>query len=259
MSNRFPAIFVSHGAPTLAINPADPTYRFLSGLGSQLGRPKSVLVISAHWEEAVPTVSAVTNPETIHDFHGFPKALYEMAYPAPGAAKLAGRVAELLNDADIPARIDTNRGLDHGAWVPMSLMYANADVPVTQLSVQTALGGDHHLAMGEALRPLRDEGVLIMGSGGLTHNLAELDWSGATSTMPVWAAEFQDWIVKAVDENRKNDMAHYRSLAPHASRNHPGEEHFLPLLVASGAGDRGNRIHSDVCFGALAMDAYRFD
>lgn len=259
MSDRFPAIFVSHGAPTLAIESGDPTYRFLAGLGSKLGKPKSVLVISAHWEEAVPTVSAAASPETIHDFHGFPESLYEISYPAPGAAELAARVSELLASAGIPARTDSDRGLDHGAWVPLSLMYASADVPVTQLSVQTVLGGDHHLAMGKALRPLRDEGVLILGSGGLTHNLGELDFSGAKSTMPAWAAEFQDWIVKAIDENRKNDVAHYRSLAPHASRNHPSEEHFLPLLVAFGAGDSGIRIHTDVCFGTLTMDAYRFD
>ena len=259
MSDRFPAIFVSHGAPTLVVDRADRTYRFLDGLGSQLGKPNSVLVVSAHWEEAAPSVSAAAKPETIHDFHGFPEALYEITYPAGGAPELARRVSELLTSAGIAARIDSMRGLDHGAWVPLSLMYPTADVPVAQLSVQTALGGEHHLAMGEALRPLRDEGVLILGSGGLTHNLGELDWSGATSTMPVWVAEFQDWIVTAIDQDRKNDVAHYRTLAPHASRNHPSEEHFLPLLVALGAGDRGSRIHTDVCFGALAMDAYRFD
>lgn len=259
MSDRFPAVFVSHGAPTLALDRGDKTYRFLDGLGSQLGKPESVLVVSAHWEEASPSVSIAEKPETIHDFHGFPDALYEIAYSAPGAPEMAGRVSELLAGAGIPTRIDSKRGLDHGAWVPLSLMYPDADVPVTQLSVQTALGGGHHLAMGEALRPLRDEGVLILGSGGLTHNLGELDWSGATSTMPLWAAQFQEWIVKAIDENRKIDMAHYRSLAPHASRNHPSEEHFLPLLVALGAGDNGSRIHTDVCFGTLAMDAFRFD
>ncbi len=259
MSDRVPAIFVSHGAPTLATDTADRTYRFLRDLGSQFGKPKSVLVISAHWEAALPSVSAAAKPETIHDFSGFPAPLYEITYPAPGAVELAERVSDLLSAAGIPARIDTKRGLDHGAWVPMSLMYPHADVPVTQLSVQTALGGEHHLALGEALRPLRAEGVLILGSGGLTHNLAQLDWSGATSTLPDWAAQFQGWILKAVKQNRRDDIARYRSLAPQAARNHPSEEHFLPLLVALGAGAKGDRIHTDVTYGTLAMDAYRFD
>ena len=259
MSNRVPAAFVSHGAPTLVIEAADRTHRFLEGLGPQLGKPEAVLVVSAHWEQDTASVSAAVKPETIHDFRGFPDVLYEISYPAAGAPELAGRVSELLTGAGIPARIDSERGLDHGAWVPMSLIYPDADIPVAQLSVQTGLGGEHHLALGKALSPLRDEGVLILGSGGLTHNLGELDWSGTTTSMPAWASEFQEWIFEAIDQNRKSDLANYRVLAPHAARNHPTEEHFLPLLVALGAGDKGSRIHSDVCFGTLAMDAYRFD
>jgi len=259
MSNRVPAIFVSHGAPTLVIESADATHRFLKGLGSQFAKPKSVLVVSAHWEQDTASVSGAVKPETIHDFRGFPEKLYEMRYPASGAPDLAVRVSELLTGAGIPARIDSGRGLDHGAWVPMSLMYPDADVPVAQLSVQTALGGQHHLAVGKALRPLRDDGVLILGSGGLTHNLGELDWSGSTTTMPAWASEFQQWIFDAIDHNRKDDVADYRLRAPHAARNHPTEEHFLPLLIALGAGDKGDRIHTDVCFGTLVMDAYRFE
>lgn len=259
MHNRVPTIFVSHGAPTLAIEAADRTHRFLKGLGPQLGKPESVLVISAHWEQDTASVSAAVKPDTIHDFRGFPDALYAIRYPASGAPELAGRVSDLLTGAGIAARIDSGRGLDHGAWVPVSLMYPDADVPVAQLSVQTALGGGHHLAVGAALRPLRDEGVLILGSGSLTHNLGELDLSGATTIMPAWAAEFQEWICQAIDQNRQDDLAEYRSRAPYAARNHPTEEHFLPLLVALGAGDKGERIHTDVCFGTLAMDAYRFD
>jgi len=259
MSNRVPAIFVSHGAPTLVIESADRTHQFLRGLGSQFAKPKTVLIVSAHWEQGTAGVSAAVKPETIHDFHGFPDALYQMRYPAAGASEMAERVSELLNGAGIPARIDSGRGLDHGAWVPMSLMYPEADIPVAQLSVQPALGGHHHLAVGKALRPLRDEGVLILGSGGLTHNLGELDWSGSTTTLPAWASEFQNWIFEAIDQKRENDLADYRLLAPHAARNHPTEEHFLPLLVTLGAGDNGRRIHTDVCFGTLAMDAYRFD
>jgi 4,5-DOPA dioxygenase extradiol len=259
MGKRIPAVFVSHGAPTLAIDSADRTHQFLKGFGPQLGKPQSVLLVSAHWEQQIPTVSAAIKPETIHDFGGFPDVLYEMRYPAAGAPELAERVSTLLASAGIAARINSARGLDHGAWVPMSLMYPHADVPVAQLSVQTALGGEHHLALGQALRPLRDEGVLILGSGSLTHNLGELDWSGAAANMPAWASEFQEWVLEAVVHDRQDELAKYRSRAPHAARNHPTEEHFLPLLVALGAGGKGSRVHTDVCFGTLAMDAYRFE
>ena len=259
MTERVPAFFISHGAPLLALDASDATHRFLSELGPSLCKPKAVLVVSAHWETDVPSVSSALRPETIHDFYGFPDSLYQMAYPAPGAPELAGRVAQLLGEAAIETRVDSARGLDHGAWIPMMLMYPQADVPVIQLSVQIAPGTEHHYAIGKALRPLRNEGVLIVGSGGLTHNLSEVELHSNSKDLPDWGAQFRTWVVSAVEQGRLDDLLQYRSMAPHAVRNHPREEHFLPLLVAAGAASAGTRVHADVAYRALAMDAFRFD
>lgn len=255
---RFPAIFLSHGAPLLAVDPG-PAHDFLRDLGPVLGRPNAILVVSAHWEARSPRVSTAQLPATIHDFRGFPQALYQLQYRAPGAPELAQRAATLLADAGMDVEIDARRGLDHGAWVPLMLMYPAADVAVTQLSVQTHLGAEHQLRMGEALRPLRDEGVLIVGSGSATHNLSEIAFGDSEREAPSWVCEFQDWVAQAVEHGHRAQLLDYRSSAPHAQRNHPTEEHFLPLFVALGAGERGRRIHRSHTYGVLAMDAYRFD
>ena len=257
--SEVPALFVSHGAPTLIITPG-AARDFLTALGAQLPRPRAVLAVSAHWETAEPTVSLAPHPETIHDFSGFPRELYEMRYPAPGAVELAKRTSALLTQAGFAARADDRRGLDHGAWVPLKLMYPDADIPVTQLSVQSQLDARHHYRVGEALRPLREEGILILASGSLTHNLRELDWSGQIT--PAWVSDFSDWVAAASNSSDPDTLLRYREQAPAAARNHPTEEHFLPFFVALGAGSasvQASRIHQSTTFGVLAMDAYRFD
>jgi len=234
---------------------------FLSGLAAQIERPRAVLAISAHWESAEPTVSLAQHPETIHDFRGFPRELYAIQYPAPGAVDLARRIVTLLSRAGFAALTDQQRGLDHGAWVPLKLMYPEADIPVTQLSVQSQLDARHHYRVGEALRPLRDEGVLILASGSTTHNLRELD-SSNQAAVPPWVAEFTDWVAQAATRGEVETLLRYRSDAPSSVRNHPTDEHFLPFFVALGAGSapaNGQRIHQSTTFGVLAMDAYRFD
>jgi len=261
MAERFPALFVSHGAPTLPIE-ASPARDFLAGLGKSLGRPKAILAVSAHWEAGEVAVSAAERPETIHDFFGFPQELYRMAYAAPGAPDLASRVARLLGEKGIPTHVHPTRGLDHGAWVPLLLMYPDADIPVTQLTVQPSLGTLHHLHLGEALRPLRDEGVLILGSGGATHNLREFGRHRRDAPPPAWVTGFQEWLATTIEGGKTDDFLHYRERGPDAARNHPSEEHFLPIYAAAGAGDpgvAGRRIHRSHTFGILAMDAYRFD
>jgi 4,5-DOPA dioxygenase extradiol len=261
MAERFPAIFVSHGAPLLAIQPG-PAREFLSGLGRTLGKPESILTVSAHWESGDASVSAAARPETIYDFYGFPDELYRIAYPAHGAPELAARVKTLLGEKGIAARVHPTRGLDHGAWVPLMLMYPDADVPVTQLTVQTALGPAHHFKLGEALRGLRDEGVLILGSGGATHNLREFGRYPEGTAPPEWVTGFQEWLAQTIESGKSEELVRYRSLAPDAARNHPTEEHFLPLFVPAGAGSpgmAGKRIHRSHTFGVFAMDAYRFD
>ena len=196
-------------------------------------------------------------PRTIHDFAGFPRELYEIRYPAPGAPELAQRIVALLADAGLAAATDARWGLDHGAWVPLALMYPQADIPVVQLALQPALGPRHHFELGRALAPLREEGVLILGSGGATHNLREL---GAPDTPPPpWARGFSDWLEQTVGVGDDAALLDYRARAPQAARNHPSEEHLLPLFVAAGAGGRGRRVHTSTTYGSLMMDFYRFD
>jgi 4,5-DOPA dioxygenase extradiol len=247
-----PSVFVSHGAPTLPLEDV-PARAFLEGLETRIGRPKAILVVSAHWETAKPEVNAPAVNDTIHDFHGFPKPLYALRYPAPGSAALAARVAELTG-----AAIEPERGLDHGAWVPLMLAWPAADIPVAQLSLQSEAGPRHHLDLGRRLAPLRQEGVLVLGSGSFTHNLRELAWAGGAGAEPAWVTRFSDWVDRAIVEGRVDNLVDYRKLAPDAARNHPTEEHFLPLFVALGAGGRPERLHSSATMGALRMDAYAF-
>ena len=261
MAERFPAIFVSHGAPTLPIE-ASPAREFLSSLGKTLGKPQAILVVSAHWESGEAAVSAVAQPETIHDFFGFPQELYRLTYPVPGAPDLAMRVSQLLGGKGVVTHVHPTRGLDHGAWVPLLLMYPEADIPVTQLTVQPELGTAHHLQLGEALRPLREQGVLILGSGGATHNLYEFGRHRHDAPPPAWVTGFQEWLARTIEGGNKDDLLHYRERGPDAARNHPSEEHFLPIFASAGAGDpatAGRRIHRSHSYGILAMDAYRFD
>jgi 4,5-DOPA dioxygenase extradiol len=261
-----PPIFISHGAPTLAIEDA-PAREFLQGLAKSLPRPRAILAVSAHWETAEPTVNAVAVNETIHDFHGFPEEYYRLEYPAPGSPLLAGEVDELLGDAGFKCRVDEERGLDHGAWEPLMLAYPDAHLPVVQLSIQTALGPTHHYHVGRALEPLTREDVLIMGSGSFTHDLSFLrsgsgrpDSRGAEE--PEWVKSFAEWMEQAILEDRIGDLLAYRKLAPYAERNHPTEEHLLPLFVALGAAGENPRpehLHSSVTYDVLRMDAYKFN
>lgn len=255
---RFPTIFVSHGPPTMALEPT-PCHRFLEGLGAELGRPEAVLCVSAHWETGRPSVSAAARPATIHDFYGFPEALYALRYPAPGAPALAQRCVDLLAAAGVGCHSDPDRGLDHGAWVPLMLMYPGADVPVTQLSIQRPGDGAQHLALGRALAPLRAEGVLVLASGNATHNLRE---RGAPDDPPAaFALAFDDWLTGAVEAGREDDLVQYLNVAPEAARNHPTPDHFTPLLVAlgaAGAGARGRRLHASFAWASLSMAAFAF-
>lgn len=252
-------IFLSHGAPSLPFEDA-AARRFLEGLAQNLPRPRAMLMVSAHWETRVPTVNAVAQNETIHDFGGFAAELYALTYPAPGDAELAERVADLLAAAGIPTAVDQSRGLDHGAWVPLMLAWPQADIPVVQLSVQSHLGPGHHLEVGRALAPLTDEGVLIIGSGSFTHDLSS--WrQQAGMAEPEWVTDFADWFNAALAGKRTCDLLAYRNLAPHALRNHPTEEHLLPLFVALGAAGPdapADRLHASNTYGVLRMDAYAF-
>ena len=254
---QLPSLFVSHGAPTLALD-AGETGAAWQRLAQSLPRPKAVLCVSAHWTTADPAVSGPARNDTIHDFYGFPAPLYQIAYPAPGDPALAERVKGLLGAAGIAAGIDRARGLDHGAWVPLRLMYAEADVPAIQFSVQPGRDAAWHYRLGAALEPLRAEGVLILGSGGAVHNLRSVAWDGGPA--PAWAQDFDEWLAAALAEGREAELLDWRR-APHARQAQPTDEHFLPLFVAWGAagkGARGERLHRGFTLGSMSMAAFKF-
>ena len=228
-----------------------------SALAKRLPRPNAILIATAHWETPVASFTGAARPETIHDFYGFPQPLYQIRYPAPGAPKIAERAQALLRKAGLGANVDPQRGLDHGAWSPLLHMYPAADIPVAQASVQPSLSPSHHLSVGRALAPLADEGVLIIGSGHMTHNLRDRRPDDA-APLP-YAAEFQAWVDAAIRAHDLDALADYRKRSPHAVRAHPTDEHFLPLFFALGAaapGYKTERVYEGIESGALAMDAY---
>lgn len=255
-----PSLFISHGSPAL-IGEDIPARDFLTALGRELGRPSAILVASAHWETSAPRASTAPAPETIHDFYGFPEALYRLRYPAPGAPEAAKQAVALLQQAGFAADTEPTRGLDHGAWSPLLLIYPKADIPVAQISLQPSLGAAHHLALGRALAPLRAQDVLILGSGGATHNLAALE-RASHRALPAWAAEFDDWLDDKLLAGDVTALAAYRQQAPHARIAHPRDEHLLPVHVAFGAGGesaKGRRLHRSFAHGSLSMAAYAFE
>ena len=263
MSNKiFPSIFVSHGAPTLVLE-QNSAHSFLKQLGRDLldnqGKPGAILAVSAHWETQIPTVSGAEKPEMIYDFSGFSSELYEIVYPAPGAPQLAKRVGELLAANDFTFRISTTRGLDHGAWVPLKLMFPAADIPVAQFSVLRGSSPETHYKIGRALSQLRNENVLILGLGSLTHNLFELKNANAP---PAWAREFDDWFYEKLTSGDSESILNYERLAPNAERAHPSPEHLSPIFTALGAGNfpaqKAVRLHQSWTFGSLSMASYSF-
>ena len=250
-----PTLFVSHGSPMLFLQKDLPARAFLAGLGALVPMPKAIVAVSAHWNTERPAVSVTAKPETIHDFYGFPDALYRLQYPAMGAPELAARVAALTG------AVQAEYGLDHGAWVPAMLGWPAADVPIFQLAVQPHADPAHHIALGRKLSGLREEGILVMGSGSATHNLRRLVRGGPDMPPEPWAKSFDDWVADKVEAGDEADLANYRTEAPHARDAHPTDEHFLPLHVAYGAagkGARGKALHRSFTLGNLSMSAYAF-
>lgn len=259
MNARLPSLFVSHGSPMFAVEPgqAGP---LLGRLGRQLPRPRAVLVLSPHWMTRGVRVATTAAPATVHDFGGFPEALYRIRYPAPGAPEVAARALALLARDGWEAAADPDHGLDHGAWVPVRHLFPGADVPVLQVSMPHDLDGAGALRLGRTLAPLADEGVLLVGSGSITHNLAEfrrpLGPDGGA-----YAQAFVDWARQAVTTHDEAAVVDYLHSAPQARRAHPTAEHYLPLPFALGAADPAapvEVIDGGMTDGILAMDAYVF-
>lgn len=251
-----PTLFVSHGAPNL-ISSDLPVKSFLASLGERTPKPRAILCVSAHWLTHEATVDVSPHPKTIHDFYGFEDELYAMRYAAPGAVELATEIADTLASSGVAVKREA-RGLDHGAWVPLKLAYAQADVPVTQLSLQPDKSPEHHYKLGLALAHLRTRGVLVIGSGGATHNLGEI---GQGERLPTWAAQFDAWLDERATAGDAEALIEYRERGPNARRCHPTEDHYLPILVALGAaGERavGKTLHFSAAYGSLSLRAFAF-
>jgi 4,5-DOPA dioxygenase extradiol len=263
--SALPALFLSHGAPTLPLEDR-PASRFLAALGREfcgaLGAPRAIVIISAHYETQGAEVSLAARPQTIHDFRGFPVALNAMRHPAAGDPALAQDVAERLRRAGIAVRTHPSRGLDHGAWTPLVLIDPDAAIPVVSLSISPGHDAAWHFAMGRALAPLRDDGVLIIGSGAATHNLSAFFSGGFAidDEAPV-ARDFADALARALEGGDWDAVLRGPDGLDGGRFNHPSDDHITPLYVAMGAGGPGagaRRIHASTNYGVIAMDAYAF-
>ncbi len=261
-TTEMPALFVSHGAPSLALEPSSARH-FLCGLSLEFPRPCAIVVVSAHWEADEVWFTAGAAPATVHDFFGFPAPLYGLNYPAPGAVTWTSRVQAQLACAGFKAAADPARGFDHGAWVPLLLMYPQADIPVMQISISPHKSPAYHWRLGRALGALRRAGVLVLASGAMTHNLQDFRAHRAEpdAAPEPYAVEFVEWMAAALARGDIESLLGYRESAPHAERAHPTTEHLLPLFVALGAAGvswSAERIHHSMSYGAIAMDAYSF-
>ena len=254
-----PALYISHGSPRLIVE--DSRARdFLMGYAQTLGKPRAIVIATAHFSTSRPAVVGDAQPGMIYDFGGMPE-LRKLVYPAPGDPQVAIKIAGLLEAAGFAPAVVTGYGYDHGTWVPLMLLYPDADVPVVQISVQPHLGPAHHVAVGKALASLREENLLVIGSGSMTHNLHEFYAPGRAPDDPAlgWVAAFNDWVHDRIEEGDVDALVQYRRRAPYAAENHPTEEHLLPLFIAIGAGaDKGRRVHASYRSGVISMDTYEF-
>ena len=265
-TRRMPTYFISHGGgpwPWIKdLMPVDygPLERSLQAMPGELGvRPRAVLMVSGHWEEPEFTVQTSPSPPMLYDYGGFPDFTYHIQYPAPGSPEVAARVTGLLDGAGIVVRQDPQRGYDHGVFAPLYAVYPEADVPVLQLSLRHGYDPAAHLAVGRALAPLRDEGVVIVGSGLSYHNLGRM---GADGRQP--SADFDRWLGEALaaDPERRTAALLAWEQAPSARVAHPAEDHLIPLMVAVGAAEHDQAVrtyHEDTFFGSITASSYRFD
>lgn len=252
-----PGLFISHGSPMLALNP-EQVGPALTRLSLNLPTPKAIIIMSAHWESDALEVSTAIRPETWHDFRGFPEALYQIRYPAPGQPELAEQILQLFADAHMNAHANSTRPRDHGVWMPLLHMYPDADIPVIEISLPKYMSAQEIYKIGATVAVLRQQQVLIIGSGSITHNLRELSWDAPEAAVPEWASGFRNHVVQKLSHQHYDDVLNWPTL-PYVQRNHPSIEHLAPLFFAMGTGLRFSLVHSSFSMGALGMDIYRFD
>lgn len=252
-----PGLFISHGSPMLALNP-EQVGPALHRLSINLPEPKAIVVMSAHWESDALEVSTGVRPETWHDFRGFPAELYELRYPAPGNPQLAEQILHLFAEAHLPAHANSTRPRDHGVWMPLLHMYPDAHIPLVEISLPMNMSAEQICNIGKILAPLREQQILLIGSGSITHNLRELSWHRHAAEVPEWASTFRNYVVNKLQHSDFESVLDWESI-PYVTRNHPTLEHFAPLFFAMGTGPRFSIVHSSFTMGALGMDIYRFD
>ncbi|MGB4062276.1 MAG: class III extradiol ring-cleavage dioxygenase [Azonexus sp.] len=261
MTQVYPTLFVPHGAPTFALRPG-AAGAALTTMAASLPLPRAIVIVSAHWDTAVPTVGFAERPETIHDFWGFPDELYEIRYPATGCREASEEVVAALKAAGLPVASDASRGLDHGAWVPLRRMFPDAEVPVIPLSIQSRGGPTAAYKLGQALAPLTEKGFLVIASGNVTHNLRDYQMAARNSGQtPAYVRQFTDWLAGRLYSHDISALLDYRQQAPGGVQAHPSDEHLLPLYVALGAAGenaQANRFHAGIDNYVIAMDAFSF-
>lgn len=251
------SIFLCHGGPTLVVEQNEYT-DFLRNLGKTLN-PKAIVIFTAHWESEITTISSLDNTyDMIYDFYGFPKELYSVKYPAKSSVEIAAKLQSMLRANGIESKLDENRGLDHGAWDVLYLMYPKADIPIIQVSVNPELVMEKQHEIGMAIRDLGREDILVIGSGSTVHNLSTVDWD--SDKAEEWAVEFDNWLIEKVENNDKDTLFNYRQIAPYAKLAVPREEHIVPMFIAMGSGnkDMPKLLHQSYAYGTLSYICFEF-
>jgi len=253
-----PAMFVAHGLPSIVME-SNPYTAFLRNLGKLLPKPRGIVIISAHWEHSVQQIASAAKPETMHDFFGYPERLYDIAYPASGDLVLSMDIEKLLTAEGIRCELNNGRGLDHGAWTVLSLMYPAADIPVVALSLNPRLVPEEQYRIGQALQPLKDRDVMIVGSGGTVHNLSRLRWQNGAAEG--WAVRFDEWLNDAIGVWDKDALFDFAQRAPYAAEAAGSREHLMPLFICMGAADKrrtARLLHQQYDYGTLSLTAWMF-
>jgi 4,5-DOPA dioxygenase extradiol len=253
---KTPAVFLSHGAQTIALEGGDYA-RDLERFGRQIEAPRGLVVFSGHFQEPGPIrITAAPRPGLIYDFGGFPDELYRLTYPAPGSPPLASRIGDLLNRAGFASVLDGRRGWDHGLWVPLRLAFPRAEVPVVEVSLPRGAPPAELMRIGAALAPLRNEGVVLIGSGGIVHNLRKVRPAASGDDVDAWAKEFDRWVADRVEKIEVPELLSYKTLAPHENLAVPTTEHFDPLFVVLGSREEGDRVvtlHEGFQYGNISL------